>query len=106
MTASLATLSAGLFAPLVGEAFGLRGPDGRDLAVTLAHCGEQPRATMPGSPRTAFSLTFAGPLAGASPGGDCVLSHASLGTIGPLHVERIMPIGFPPGTAVYEAVFT
>ncbi|MCF4124574.1 DUF6916 family protein [Methylobacterium sp. SyP6R] len=105
MSASLDTLSAGVFAPLVGEAFGLHGPDGHDLAVTLAHCDEHPRATMPGSPRTAFSLTFAGPAAGASPGGECVLSHPSLGTVGPLHVERVMPIGFPAGSAVYEAVF-
>ncbi|SEP08374.1 hypothetical protein SAMN04487843_106269 [Methylobacterium sp. ap11] len=105
MTASLDTLSAGVFAPLVGKAFGLHGPDGHGLAVTLAHCDEHPRATMPGSARTAFSLTFVGPADEASPGGECVLSHPSLGTVGPLYLARVMPIGFPPGSAVYEAVF-
>lgn len=108
MTASLGTLPAALFAPALGEAFTLRGPDGHTLAVTLARCDEYPRATMPGSARTAFGLIFTCPVeaAGDHPGGDGVLSHPALGEFGPLHVARILPIGLPPGTAAFEASFT
>ncbi|MET7245877.1 hypothetical protein ABZT49_21230 [Methylobacterium sp. EM32] len=108
MTASLSTLSAGLFAPVLGEVFTLRTADGHTLTATLARCDEHPRATMPGSDRTAFSLVFTCPAeaAGAFPGDHCVLSHPGLGAFGPLYIERILAVGFPPGTAAYEAVFS
>ncbi|KMO30755.1 hypothetical protein VQ03_28225 [Methylobacterium tarhaniae] len=108
MAASLSALSAGLFTPVLGEAFAFRDVDGHMLAVTLARCDEHPRATMPGSPRTAFGLVFTCPadVAGAYRGGHGVLSHPALGGIGPLYVERILPLGFPAGTAAYEAAFS
>ncbi|MGX7706930.1 DUF6916 family protein [Methylobacterium sp. Gmos1] len=108
MTAPLDTLAAGLFAPALGQAFTLNGPDGTALAATLAACTEYPRATMPGSPRTAFSLLFACPAqaAGAFAGGDCVLSHPTLGAFGPLYLERVLPVGHPPGTATFQAQFS
>ncbi|AWN45729.1 hypothetical protein DK419_04860 [Methylobacterium terrae] len=107
MTAALATLSAGLFAPALGEAFALRGPDGRTLAVTLARCVEHPRSTMPGSARTAFDLVLTCPADAAEgfPDGDCVLSHDALGEFGPLYAGRILPVGFPPGSAAYQVIF-
>jgi hypothetical protein len=107
VTAPLDTLAAGLFAPALGQAFALAGPDGTALSATLASCAEHPRATMPGSARTAFSLIFACPAqeAGAFAGGDCVLSHPELGAFGPLYVERVLPVGHPPGTAAFEAYF-
>lgn len=107
MTDALATLSAGLFAPAVGEEFGLRGPDGRTLAVTLVRCTEHPRSTMPGSARTAFDLVLTCPAGAAEafPDGHCVLSHATVGEFGPLYAGRILPAGFPPGTAAYQVIF-
>lgn len=107
MTVALDTVSAAAFADLLGQGFALRGPGGQDLAVTLASCRESLRATMMGSPRTAFSLVFSCPAAaaGSFPGGDCVLTHPALGTIGPLYLERILPTGVPPNSAAYQASF-
>ena len=106
MSRPLDTLSAGLFAPLAGSDFSLRAADGATWAVSLARCDEHPRATMPGSARTAFSLEFHRP-AGVPPvtGGAFLLSHPTLGAIGPLHVERILPTGYGPDTAVFQILF-
>lgn len=108
MADALNTLSAGRFTPALGETFTFRDLGGPALTATLARCDEHPRATMPGSPRTAFALVFTCPMetAGAYRGGHGVLSHPTLGEIGPLYVERVLPLGFPPGTASYEALFS
>ena len=108
MTHPLDTLSAALFAPLVGSAFALRGAEGTALAVTLARCEEHPRATMPGGPRTAFSLDLCCPAEGVPifTGGSFLLWHETLGEIGPLYVERILPTGYGPGLAVFQIIFT
>lgn len=108
MTEALRTLSAGLFTPLVGEACQLGSPGAASVPVTLEQCVEHPRATMPGSPRTAFGLVFSCPeeAVGAFKGGDCVLSHPALGEIGPFYVERMLSAGYPPGKAMLQAVFT
>ena len=107
MSRDLGSLSAELFAPLAGADFALRAEDGSTLAMRLARCDTHPRATMPGSPRTAFSLEFERPAEGAPPGtgGAFVLSHPDLGEIGPLHVERILPTGYGPNTALFQIVF-
>ncbi|BCM82424.1 DUF6916 family protein [Methylobacterium indicum] len=103
----LDTLSAGLFAPALGEAFALHGAEGEVLATTLVRCNERPTATMAGSARTAFSLVFACPAeaAGSFAGGHCLIVHDRLGSIGPLYLERIMPLGLAPNSAAFEAVF-
>lgn len=108
MADSLSTLSAGLFTPALGETFTFRDLDGSALTATLARCDEYPRATMPGSARTAFGLIFTCPAdaVGDYGGGHGVLSHPTLGEFGPLYVERVLPVGFPPGTASYQAVFS
>ncbi|SFG86896.1 DUF6916 family protein [Methylobacterium gossipiicola] len=107
MSRDLGTLSADLFAPLVGADFALRVGDGSTLTVRLSHCVTHPRATMVGSPRTAFGLEFERPAKGVPSftGGDFVLSHPDLGEIGPLYVERILPTGYGPNTAVFQIVF-
>ncbi|WP_425350960.1 DUF6916 family protein [Methylobacterium aquaticum] len=92
----------------MGEPFTFHDQDGPTLTATLARCDEHPRATMPGSARTAFGLVFTCPVetAGAYRGGHGVLAHGTLGEFGPLYVERILPLGLPPGTAAYQAVFS
>ena len=106
MSAPVETLSAALFGPFVGTPFVLRGADGTTWPVSLARCDETPRATMPGSPRTAFSLELACPAEPAPPFADglFVLSQADLGEIGPLYVARILPTGYAPGTAVFQII--
>lgn len=107
MSTALGTLSAGSFAPFAGEQFVLHAVDGSTRTVSLARCDEHPRSTMPGSPRTAFNLEFCCPAEGVPPftGGTFRLSHAVLGEIGPLHVERILPTGYGPNTAVFQIIF-
>lgn len=106
MSRALDTLSAGLFVPFVGSPFVLRRADGLTLPVSLARCDETPRSAMPGGARMAFSLELSRPVEGVPPftGGEFVLSHGILGEVGPLYVERILPTGYGPGTAVFQII--
>ncbi len=102
----LATLSTDVFAPHLNSTFTLEFEGGAVVPVTLAACVENPRATMPGSPRTAFSLFFECPADSApQQGGDLTVAHPELGRIGPVHAPRIMPAAAGPTKAVFQAVF-
>lgn len=88
----LATLAAGTFAPFVGAGFSLVPVEGTGyLPVTLETCGENPRGTMPGAPRTAFSLIFVRPVEGVPDftGAYFFIDHDEIGRVGPVWGQRI-----------------
>ena len=103
----LHTLSADIFAPHLGSGFVLEAEDGTAIAVTLAQCLENPRGTLRGTPRTAFSLYLECPSNDVSPfsGGHFVLAHPVIGRIGPVYVGRIHPGNASQDVAVFQVIF-
>ncbi|MBB4955931.1 hypothetical protein H4S14_003973 [Agrobacterium vitis] len=97
-------LDASKFLPYVGDDFTLT-QDGSMVNGILAKVVEYPANTMPGAPRTAFSLFFhvqhqAFP---DIQSGNYSVEHRSLGVIGPVYIERILSP--QPETIRLEAVF-
>jgi hypothetical protein len=101
------TVSAADFTPLLGTGAVLSSEEGVDIPVTLALCRESPRGTMPGSPRTAFSLFLQCPENGLPHfnGAPFTLRYGDGLSLGPVYVERIMPVGVPAGHAQFQIIF-
>jgi hypothetical protein len=97
-----APLQPEIYQPCLKEEFVLRGGDGSVQVVTL----EAVDVTIRNDDQLAFSLLFrppadAAPLASASHGGICRLSHPRLGEFDLF----LVPIKQRRGVTLYEAVF-
>lgn len=104
MTMDLRTLSAELFEPLSGSSFTLEGNEGVFTAL-LVKCPINPRGTMPGAAREAFSLIFSAPAdhVPSFNGGDFIVRHPEMEPFGPVYVERIF--SHPPDKALLQIIF-
>ncbi|MBP2230995.1 hypothetical protein J2847_004306 [Azospirillum agricola] len=100
-------LSAAVFAPHLNTVFTMVSEDGLEIAATLTDCQERPRSTMRGSPRTAFDLVLECPAEGLPffNGAAFTLRHPVVGSLGPLHVERILTAPADAGTACFQIIF-
>lgn len=87
----LATLSSSSFTGLRGEMVTLRFEAGPPLEVILQSVTEQPQATAPDAPRTAFTVVFTCPAPCDIRGGTADIVHPQLETVGPVMVERMFP---------------
>lgn len=87
----LATLSSSSFTGLEGETVTLRFEAGPPLEVVLQSVKEQPQATAPDAPRTAFTVVFSCPAPCEILGGAADILHPKLETIGSVMVERMFP---------------
>lgn len=103
----IATLSAAAFAPHLNSVFTMTSDEGVEIAATLTACTENPKGTMPGSPRTAFSLILECPADGLPyfNGATFAIVHPVLGDIGQLHVERVMIPTAGSDTASFQIGF-
>ena len=101
MTVTLATLTAAVLEPLVGQTLELTLPDGRTTTGVLASVKE--RAPQPGLARTPFSFLFRAPDDGAHPSqGTVRIAHASFGA---LEVFAV-PVGRGPDGISWEVIFS
>jgi hypothetical protein len=106
MTKALADVEASDFAQHVGDTFSFELNGVAVFEGKLSSCVENPRGTMKGAKRTAFSITFDRDAAGApDAGGSLVVVHPTLGRLGPVYVERIHPAELGWSTAVFQIVF-
>ncbi|HYC01651.1 MAG TPA: hypothetical protein VED40_00065 [Azospirillaceae bacterium] len=89
MSHDIRALTSAPFQPLLNQEVTLTRTGGGAFRARLTKVEDLPRYTMPGAPRTAFHLILKtdGPTDFAS--GDYVLAHEALGSIGPVHVERV-----------------
>lgn len=92
-------LTAGLFAPHVGDAFVLRAADGQ-IDATLSEVTPADAPAHDG--RVPFSLVWEGPLAPGLQQGMHAVEHPSVGTI----EMFLVPIEPTPTARRYEAVFS
>jgi len=98
------TLSCDAFTPHVGSAITLITEDGQSLDTTLRIARINPNGTFSNAPREAFSLLLYAPEPCAWNSCDATLNHPQLGSIGPVHVVRI--VSDEPGiSAVFQASF-
>ncbi|KAA0593731.1 hypothetical protein J2848_005926 [Azospirillum lipoferum] len=103
----LSQLSAGLFPPHLNSVFTMTSEEGVEIEATLTACTENPRSTMPGSPRTAFSLFLQCPADGLPhfSGASFTVTHPQMPAFGPVYVERVMPEGGGSEQAVFQISF-
>jgi len=101
-----ATLTVEAFAPYVGEPFDAVGAGGAAVPLVLERAVPTPQFTLPGAPRTAFSLLFSGPLDGPHLDGmgAYILRHAAAGEFPPLSLNRIVPPPGKPPAAYYQLI--
>lgn len=87
----LATITAETFRPYVGQTVTMAWGD-VSLVAEVAVVEEEPKSTMPGAPRTAFTVLLTGPAdAPADPSFCATLTDAENNTICTPMVQRIVP---------------
>ncbi len=103
----LSQLSAGLFTPYLNSVFTMTSEEGVVIEATLTACTENPKGTMPGSPRTAFSLFLECPADGLPffNGASFTVTHPQMPVFGPVHMERILPEAGGSERAVFQITF-
>lgn len=103
----LEELSSADFMPLLGSSFAFKGEGGTVISTRLLSCVESVASTMPGSPRRAFTLILEATDAVAPTlrGGSFLLQHDAMGTIGPLHVERILSVTAGTRLPAFQVIF-
>lgn len=97
------TLELETFAPLVGDAFTLRPPDGDPLELVLSEAersGDGPAGGMPGR-AVPFALLFHGPPERPLDQGTYRLEHPQLGAV----EVFVVPVGPDERGPRYEAIF-
>jgi hypothetical protein len=97
----LAAMSAGDFAPHVGEPFVLTRAGAPALELVLAAAEDLPASGSSPSGRTPFALTFDGPAEPLLAQQIVPLEHPSLGRL----ELFVVPVAHGAGGARYEAVF-
>lgn len=98
-------INSGLFSPLIGSDLILEGEAGDSLTVTVTKVVEAPHATPRDAKRIGFSAILTAPLPCDSVGGRYVVTHPSLGRIGPVMVARIHSGEITPSAALFQLVF-
>lgn len=106
-TLDLEELSSADFTPLLGSIFVLSGEGGTVISTRLLSCVESVASTMPGSPRGAFTLILEATDAVVTTlrGGSFLLQHDVMGTIGPLHVERVLSVTAGTRLPAFQVIF-
>lgn len=101
---SISILNASYLEPFVGTSFNLVNEVGTSR-VLLDKVVEYPASTVPGAPRTAFSLFFSLQTSESSEikSGHFGIEHDDLETIAPVYIERVL--GSRPGEIRLEAAF-
>lgn len=98
----LSAMSAGDFAPHVGEPFVVAAAGAPGLELVLTAAEEQPGSGPGESGRTPFALAFDGPAEPLLAQQIVPLEHASLGRL----ELFVVPLAHAAGGARYEAVFS
>lgn len=103
----ISQLSAGLFSPHLNSVFTMTSEEGVVIEATLTSCTESPKGTMPGSPRTAFSLLLECPADGLPffNGASFTVTHPQMPAFGPVHMERILSEAGGPERALFQITF-
>lgn len=102
----IATIGPEFFKPHEGATVALADGAGNVvLTASLRQVREEPRATVPNSPRQAFTLTLMAPEPCDAGSGDYVLAHPDFGAVGPIHVIRTIPGELNGGHAWFRIYF-
>lgn len=88
----IATIGADFFKPHEGATIALADQAGKVvLTASLRQIRDEAGATLPDSPRRAFTLTLLAPAPCGVESGNYSLAHPDFGVIGPVHVIRTVP---------------
>ncbi|MFA7430425.1 MAG: hypothetical protein WCZ23_09740 [Rhodospirillaceae bacterium] len=92
--------------PYVGQHFDAIGAGNAAVPLVLERATATPQFTLPGAPRTTFSLIFSGPLEGPHLDGlgAYILRHPDAGDFPPLSISRIVPLPGGKPAAYYQLI--
>ena len=106
LRADLAQLDADMFRPWLDTDFDAVTADGTRVPLRLEQVSENPRGTIKGSPRTAFSLLLRGDWSLMLQDGFYRLIHPEAGDFGALNLSVVTPPrGHLDDRAAYQIVF-
>lgn len=106
LSPDLETLDAESFRPHLDTVFEAVTGDGTRVPLRLEQVSENPRGTMPGAARTAFSLILRGDWSLLLSSGFYRLTHPEAGDFGALYMSAIMPPrGYLDDETAYQIIF-